>query len=456
MNPPTPPLYETRTSVIKSGATLLLRLPNGEAKAIKVEQNATVSLGKVGAFPANELIGQPFGRTYDIIDKKLKVLPPRVMADIEDTDATNEYINDGQSVQPLTLAEIQTLKQSGTHASEIIRLQIEQHANYSLKTEYSKEKYKKRKEAKYGKVFTCIEPTLFNVCEYWFRKDPARVRDIRIDALSQILHMANIRPGGRYLAVDDASGLLVAGILERMGGQGRLITLCNNDSPPAYPAVVNMNFNEETVAPVLASINWALTEQEHVPVVAPVELPSEQIKSDRQRTRMDRRKAAQDLINSIREEFLIVASDYEPHSILERLVPHLAGSASIVVQSPYGQVLSDLHGKIRGAPGYLCPSVSEVWMRRYQVLPGRTHPTMNTSGTGGFIFHAIKVFDDGTANAVTAKKTSKPVTNKPTTVKSEADVLEMEEDETSAESKVKIEPQAHALDVSMADAEIHN
>ena len=31
---------------------------------------------------------------------------------------------------------------------EIIQKQIDQHANYSLKTEYSKEKYKKRKEAK--------------------------------------------------------------------------------------------------------------------------------------------------------------------------------------------------------------------------------------------------------------------------------------------------------------------
>ena len=31
---------------------------------------------------------------------------------------------------------------------DIIKKQIEQHANYSLKTEYSKEKYKKRKEDK--------------------------------------------------------------------------------------------------------------------------------------------------------------------------------------------------------------------------------------------------------------------------------------------------------------------
>ncbi len=82
----------------------------------------------------------------------------------EDTDATNELINDGQFVQPLTSEEIETLKKSGLPAQvsllvylkfnissapqEIIRKQIEQHANYSLKTEYSKEKYKKRKEAK--------------------------------------------------------------------------------------------------------------------------------------------------------------------------------------------------------------------------------------------------------------------------------------------------------------------
>jgi len=40
------------------------------------------------------------------------------------------------------------------HWQDIIKKQIEQHANYSLKTEYSKEKYKKRKEEKWG----CIQP----------------------------------------------------------------------------------------------------------------------------------------------------------------------------------------------------------------------------------------------------------------------------------------------------------
>jgi len=73
-------------------------------------------------------------------------------------------------------------------------------------------------QTRYSKVFTTIEPTLYNVCEYWFLKDQNRLRDLRVDSLSQMLNLGNIRPGGKYLAVDDASGLLVAGILERMGG----------------------------------------------------------------------------------------------------------------------------------------------------------------------------------------------------------------------------------------------
>lgn len=42
--------------------------------------------------------------------------------DTEDTDATNELINDGQFVQPLTSTEIEDLKQSGVHATVTIRI----------------------------------------------------------------------------------------------------------------------------------------------------------------------------------------------------------------------------------------------------------------------------------------------------------------------------------------------
>ena len=175
------------------------------------------------------------------------------------------------------------------------------------------------------------------MCEYWFEKDQSRIRDLRPDTLSQLLNHANVGPGGRYLVVDDASGLIVAAMLSRMGGkilrplreriaerlyfigEGRVMTICDTDSPPAYPVMNNMNFNPNFVNGVLLSLNWATADEDYVPskcslhmfeihsntelvVVPPSELPSDEIKSDRQKSRLRKRKGINDALNNTRDE----------------------------------------------------------------------------------------------------------------------------------------------------------
>jgi tRNA (adenine58-N1)-methyltransferase non-catalytic subunit len=98
-----------------------------------------VNLGKFGSFLADELVNQPYGLTYEVVNKTISVIPPPAVhelgkrgslfprlpsddMDTEDTDATNELINDGQFVQPLTAAEIEALKQSGVHATVTIHI----------------------------------------------------------------------------------------------------------------------------------------------------------------------------------------------------------------------------------------------------------------------------------------------------------------------------------------------
>ncbi|KAG5720826.1 tRNA (adenine-N(1)-)-methyltransferase non-catalytic subunit TRM6 [Termitomyces sp. T112] len=446
------PVLESRSPIIEAGNLVLLRIPNGDIKGVKVEKDSTVTIGRLGSFHANELINQPYGLTFEMVNKKLKVMPPRTLQEVEDTDATNELINDGEFVQPLTIEEIQKFKATGVHVSEIIKRQIEQHANYSLKTEYSKEKYKKRKEEKYSKSFTTIEPTLFNVCDYWFNKDQARIRDLRTDSLSQLLNLANIRPGGRYIAVDDASGLVVAGILERMGGQGRLLTICDTDSPPAYPVVMNMNFRPHIVSGVLASLNWATSEEGYTPIIPPSDIPQDQIRSERQKSRLNKRKAVTNLVTNTREELfsgefdsLIIASQYDPWSILQRLVPYVGGSGSIVVYSPHIQILTDLHTQMRATTQYLSPNITEPWLRRYQVLPGRTHPTMNTSGSGGYLLHAFKIYDDPNASSVLMHR-HKPKKVRLTQTEPTSEVVSSADDISSKEDIVEA-----SVDTTMLD-----
>jgi len=57
----------------------------------------------------------------------------------------------------------------------MISAQIAQHTSFGLKTEFSKDKYRARKAAKFSKQFTVLEPTVFTVCDHLFNKDNQKV-----------------------------------------------------------------------------------------------------------------------------------------------------------------------------------------------------------------------------------------------------------------------------------------
>ena len=46
--------------------------------------------------------------------------------------------------------------------------------------------------------------------------------------------------------------------------QGRLITICDIESPPAYPCMVHMNFPKE-YTDIMSSLNWATADEEYTP-----------------------------------------------------------------------------------------------------------------------------------------------------------------------------------------------
>ena len=102
--------------------------------------------------------------------------------------------------------------------------------------------------------------------DYHLARASANILNIRRDSISQLLNLASIRPGGRYLVVDDTSGLVIAAILERMGGQGRIMVLSENESPPAWPILESMNFGKDIVEKCVSVLNWAQAEEDYVPV----------------------------------------------------------------------------------------------------------------------------------------------------------------------------------------------
>ncbi|KAJ2344194.1 tRNA (adenine(58)-N(1))-methyltransferase non-catalytic subunit trm6, partial [Coemansia sp. RSA 2671] len=113
--------------------------------------------------------------------------------------------------------------------------------------------------------------------------------------------------------------------------------------------------------------------------------------SGRERRMRGHAKLSDTIDNLRRGEFdaLVISTNYNPKSVIERLVPFLGGSRMLVVYDQSKDVLLETFTWLRQSPEFLNVQLTESWLREYQVLPNRTHPLMNTSGGGGFILSAI-------------------------------------------------------------------
>jgi hypothetical protein len=69
---------------------------------------------------------------------------------IDDITETNEFIDDTDAARQamMTQEEIQEMRASGASAEEIMQAQLKRHERFELKTDFSKEKWRKRKEKK--------------------------------------------------------------------------------------------------------------------------------------------------------------------------------------------------------------------------------------------------------------------------------------------------------------------
>lgn len=425
-------MVRRRLTHIPARKPVLLRLANGKLKSVELHPGKNVSLGKFGTFKGDDIIGLPYGLTFEITTPakgevgEIKMVISGNAEELEDNEATNEKIEDGKqnNSQTMTYLDIRALKEGGAEGRDIVEQQILNNSTFAQRTSWSQQKYIFRKEAKHMRLFTPVPPTLTNVVKFHidkFDRDASdKLRGVRADSLANILSLAGVGPGRRYIVVDGIGGLLVGALLERMGGEGRVLLINDSDSPPPLELMTQFDLPVQFVDPVLRSINWANTEpdwqsflshnEEDRPTNAEVsESNSEAVEvtaigrpmTDRDRQRLKKKQSIASNLQKLRNEYfdgdfdgLIVISKYEPVSIIERVLPRLAGSANIVVHSPFIQTLIEAHAVLRSHHSIINLNVSEPFQRKYQVLPGRMHPEMMTSATGGYILHGIRVLSE--------------------------------------------------------------
>ncbi|KAJ2733563.1 tRNA (adenine(58)-N(1))-methyltransferase non-catalytic subunit trm6 [Coemansia sp. Cherry 401B] len=382
-------------TVVKAGDSIIIRMPSTNSKFVCIKADTTISLGKFGSFMANELIGKPFGNTYEI--EKGGTIRPHKQAGFdgaEITEANNQEIVDNPDAQKLSFEEIEALKKQSlagdVSAQEIISSLTENNESFAKKTEFSKSKYIQRKQRKFMKSFVPLEATVYNVCDYFFGVNPGKIRGIRNDTLSQVLSLANVYSKARVLAVDDGQGLLISALLSRIADGGMVFGVHDGDVGN-YDVLRYMNFSPEC-KDRLRTLPWAKLYHKMEPFAEVLsENPTDQERTGFARRQRGHAKLSENIDTLNRGEFdaLVISTNYNLLSVIRKLVPFLGGSRMLVVYDQSKEALTEAYAQLRESPEFLNVQLTESWLREYQVLPNRTHPLMNMSGGGGFILSAI-------------------------------------------------------------------
>ncbi|KND94337.1 tRNA (adenine(58)-N(1))-methyltransferase non-catalytic subunit trm6 [Tolypocladium ophioglossoides CBS 100239] len=550
-------------NTVQPNGWVALKLPSDNVRVLQVTPNTTISLGKYGSFPSNLIIERPFHLTYEVQEKRegesfsrLRVVPgtelnadlladtsAETTADGDDVIATaegeelalvdeagtvvarsNREIIDDSARQTLAPEEIEELKRKGTSAGkELIAKLMLSHTAIDQKTAYSLAKYKLLKERKFLRRFTVLPLDATMLAQWMLEdRDPSKILEMRQETIGLVGCWADVHfgglpmegvsepHGGRWLAVDDTGGLLVAAMAERMGilyqepqeddtedkghrGNGQVTeatpaqlpakdTEENPEEQPAAPSsprtqrnprkrprrddlddhyaqtntITLIHSNSQPNLSLLRYFDFDASDpnQRHpyhplftnlLPVswlqlispdedaayadkpadVAPEELATWKTNRRGHYHRKRRRWArTRQIVDSTRAggfSGLAVASTMDPISVLRHALPLLAGGSPIAIYSPSAEPLTQLadcfsiarrtawiSSPPAGAEGrtvaeldawegsaefpvnptlVLGAGVQTSRAKRWQVLPGRTHPFMTArGGADGYVF----------------------------------------------------------------------
>lgn len=404
-------------------------------------------------YSTSSLIGMPYGTVLEVGRHKLQALPPtediipKFAVGEDDNEDDNEeaattewtenpsidqsrdnrHIHDDNTSQGLDQKKLLEMRRTVTDGSAIVKEIIANSATFNLKTDFSRAKYIQKKQLKYQPRCRLTRCTAATVCEALYVKDAKKFLNMRQDTLGQILAYANITAGAQVLVWESLWGLVTGAMAERMGGYGRIFSVYTTDTPTHNEIVgrFNLNFREQnTIKWVHAgdvfqsessdakeeeeqedfeaqdrdSLEWPCPLQDHTREYL-VTFSSKQRQRDflakrsarfaRKLTRHSPDEAKAWLHERKCDSLVIAVKKYDAAETLLALLHHLSPSCPFVVYSEFMEPLTAVFRAVQ--PHAINLRLSDTWAREYQVLPGRTHPKMDMSQSGGFLLAGIKL-----------------------------------------------------------------
>ncbi|CAI5755953.1 unnamed protein product [Candida verbasci] len=415
------------TDNIEIGQYVLIRLPSEGVRIFKLQENGRIGLGKFGSFDVSSILGFPLGTAFEIInDHKVKPIHSISELNIDEETDTNiqkqeltkffsssaennqNIIDIGSKIQALTNEDIEELKTSGATSNigqVIIEKMIAGHEGFDKKTIFSQQKYLKRKQQKFLRRFIVEYLGSSQLLESFLEKDHSKTFDLSIETLGLMMSYGNVKPGGRYLVVDETGGILTYALLERMGYEGTIVFVHENEH--ANLAALKYCNRSNEIDNIVKPINWlqfAEPENEREKWEDKTEEEVRKLKHPesyhRRRERVLKTNEVIDLIEEANfDGFFAISTLYLPE-IFELIIPKIGGSRPIVIYNQFKENLMEIQSLLNKDNRVLAPMLIETRARPYQTIPGRMHPVMTMKSGGGYVFYGTRVFPSESIQAV--------------------------------------------------------
>lgn len=375
--------------VIFEKAKFMKIFPVKKDKQFMIDRNKT---------KLNNLIAQPFGYQYEIKGQQLFLKSNEIIEKTAiEIKSDNRSLLDSSSNQKLSREEIMAMRdRDGLGGAEIVDKLIENSASFSGKTEYSQQKYIKKKKEKYLAQYAILKPSIRNLCQYYTQgHNKKKILNMRMDTIAQILTYSNVAAFRNVMVLESCKGLLLAAVTERVGGFGKIVNFSPNGSHNAHTDTLNyMNFPSEFTDQLYNfPLEKAHRTEDYVTELAhKVEISTDnEHYRKRKEGQLEKAKIVNDLFKNQQMDCLVIATKFRPLPILEKVIDYLGSNRYFVIYSATQEPLIECHSFLKVSQKATHMELSDSWLREYQILPERTHPTVMMDCHGGFLLTGITV-----------------------------------------------------------------
>jgi tRNA (adenine58-N1)-methyltransferase non-catalytic subunit len=317
-------------------------------------------------------------------------------------------------------------------SKEIIGTLVANSKSFNEKTEFSQEKYIKKKEKKYFDFIQVRRPTIRLLADIFYRQDPEKPLGLRVDSLSQLISYSDVNSKGTFLIYEaGTSGLVPATFLNSMGASGdaRLVHIHPGNFAQKQ-AVFALNLEEDHMKKCVSVNLYSVLRQfyqSHGAVMAEAtpkteanevengenrkrkaeddgeevqtakkaniegETPEAIIEDDKT-TEEPKKKPKWFLENEEAIELLkkkvdslVIVSKEDPFNIAKELLQFVHPGRPVVIFHTCKEILMECYSSLKALNQMINVRLTTNWMRNYQVLPMRTHPAVQITGTSGYL-----------------------------------------------------------------------